>query len=239
MTITGTNFITGATVSFGGTAATGVSVVSPTSITATSPATLTAGTVDVDVTTSGGTSSNTVADDFTYNAVTPTVTAVNPISGNVYLSVARGRGPDATPVLMRLVADGELRNETADRVEDRVERVAVAGEDHPRGERAGSLAAEDVEGLVDDVARIGFAGAGALDRCGDTGGDRFGDRTRKLALQSGGGAEVVEEIGMGAADLGGDGLERDRLRAVAEEQAARGLERGGPARFRAEASAVY
>ena len=26
--------------------------------------------------------------------------AVNPLSGNVYLSVARGRGPDATPVLM-------------------------------------------------------------------------------------------------------------------------------------------
>ncbi len=34
--------------------------------------------------------------------------AVNPLSGNVYLSVARGRGPDATPVLLRLTADGKL-----------------------------------------------------------------------------------------------------------------------------------
>src|SRR5207248_559697 len=82
VTITGSNFINGATVSFGGTAATGVTVVSPTSITATSPATLTAGTVDVTVTTSGGTSPNTAADDFTYNAATPTVTAVSPNSGN-------------------------------------------------------------------------------------------------------------------------------------------------------------
>ena len=28
--------------------------------------------------------------------------AVNPISGNVYLSVSRGRGPDALPVLLRI-----------------------------------------------------------------------------------------------------------------------------------------
>ena len=34
--------------------------------------------------------------------------AINPLSGNIYLSVARGRGPDATPVLMRLNADGKL-----------------------------------------------------------------------------------------------------------------------------------
>ena len=27
--------------------------------------------------------------------------AVNPLSGNVYLSVSRGRGPDAIPVLVR------------------------------------------------------------------------------------------------------------------------------------------
>ena len=34
--------------------------------------------------------------------------AVNPISGNVYLSVSRGRGPDAAPVLLRVDADGKL-----------------------------------------------------------------------------------------------------------------------------------
>lgn len=34
--------------------------------------------------------------------------AVNPASGQIYLSVARGRGPDATPVLLRVGADGKL-----------------------------------------------------------------------------------------------------------------------------------
>jgi hypothetical protein len=33
--------------------------------------------------------------------------AVNPRSGNVYLSVSRGRGPDAIPVLVRINADGK------------------------------------------------------------------------------------------------------------------------------------
>jgi hypothetical protein len=34
--------------------------------------------------------------------------AVNPLSGNVYLSVSRGRGPDATPVLLRINAEGKI-----------------------------------------------------------------------------------------------------------------------------------
>jgi len=34
--------------------------------------------------------------------------AVNPRSGNVYVSVSRGRGPDAIPVIVRINADGKL-----------------------------------------------------------------------------------------------------------------------------------
>ena len=34
--------------------------------------------------------------------------AVNPLSGNVYLSLSRGRGPDATPLLVRVNADGKI-----------------------------------------------------------------------------------------------------------------------------------
>jgi hypothetical protein len=33
--------------------------------------------------------------------------AVNPLSGNVYVSLARGRGPDAAPILVRIAADGK------------------------------------------------------------------------------------------------------------------------------------
>jgi hypothetical protein len=36
--------------------------------------------------------------------------AVNPRSGNVYLSVSRGRGPDATPVIVRVNADGKVED---------------------------------------------------------------------------------------------------------------------------------
>ena len=64
VTITGTGFAAGDTVSFGGSAATGVTVSSATSITATSPAG--SGTVDVTVTGPGGTSATSSADQFTY-----------------------------------------------------------------------------------------------------------------------------------------------------------------------------
>lgn len=65
VTITGTGFIAGATVAFGTAAGTGVTVVSPTEITVTAPAHA-AGTVTVTVTTPGGTSPTTAADQFAY-----------------------------------------------------------------------------------------------------------------------------------------------------------------------------
>ncbi len=65
VTITGSNFVRGATVRFGTRAATHVTVVSPTRIMATSP-THTAGSVDVTVTIAGGKSMATPADKFRY-----------------------------------------------------------------------------------------------------------------------------------------------------------------------------
>ena len=64
MTITGTNFAAGATVTFGGTAATNVVVVNSTTITATTPAG-SAGAVTVTVTNSSG-QSGSLASGFTY-----------------------------------------------------------------------------------------------------------------------------------------------------------------------------
>jgi putative cell wall-binding protein len=79
VTITGTG-LTGATaVTFGVTAATGVVVNSATSVTAISPAG-SAGTVDVTVTTAGGTSVTGAGDHFTY-AAAPTVTSISPTAG--------------------------------------------------------------------------------------------------------------------------------------------------------------
>jgi hypothetical protein len=82
VTISGNNF-TGATgVSFGSTPATLFQVVSDSSITAVAPASV-AGTVDVSVVTSVGSSAVVTADHYTFNtsAATPTVTGVSPSSG--------------------------------------------------------------------------------------------------------------------------------------------------------------
>jgi hypothetical protein len=80
LTITGSNFAAGAAVSIGGTAATGVTVVNPTTITATAPAHA-AGAVSVTVTNPDA-QSGTLASAFTYVAP-PTVTSIAPTSGPI------------------------------------------------------------------------------------------------------------------------------------------------------------
>jgi IPT/TIG domain len=70
-TITGTNFVSGATVTFGGTAATAVTVASSTVITATPPAQA-AGTVDV-VVANPDSQSAKLANGYTYSAAEPSL----------------------------------------------------------------------------------------------------------------------------------------------------------------------
>jgi len=79
VTITGTNFVTGSSVSFGGVASPAVTVTSSTSITATSPPMSSASVVDVAVTTPGGTSASSSSDQFAYGP--PSVLVVSPTSG--------------------------------------------------------------------------------------------------------------------------------------------------------------
>ena len=79
VTITGANFATGATVTFGGVAATNVVVVNSTTITATTPAG-SAGVVTVTVTMNG--QSGSLAGGFTYIAA-PTMSSVSPSIGPV------------------------------------------------------------------------------------------------------------------------------------------------------------
>ncbi|MGB6834128.1 MAG: IPT/TIG domain-containing protein [Candidatus Acidiferrum sp.] len=80
VTIAGTNFVSGATVTFGSAAATSVVVVSSTSITATTPA-RSAGAVTVTVTNPGALSGS-LTSGFTY-AVVPTVSSISPNNGPV------------------------------------------------------------------------------------------------------------------------------------------------------------
>ena len=81
VTITGTNFVAGATVTFGGTAATSVTFGSATSLTCTTPA-HTAGAVNV-VVTNPDAQIGTLANGFTYTSATaaPVVSSIVPASG--------------------------------------------------------------------------------------------------------------------------------------------------------------
>ena len=84
VTITGTDLTGTTSVHFGANAATGVTVVNATTITANAPAGTQGTTVDVTVTTPAGTSSGAgTGNDYTYDAVipAPTVTALNPTHG--------------------------------------------------------------------------------------------------------------------------------------------------------------
>src|SRR5439155_21215829 len=78
VTITGTSFVTGATVKVGGVAATNVTFVNGTSLTATTPAHA-AGAVDV-VVTNPDAQTGTLTNSYTYDAQ-PTVTNISPTSG--------------------------------------------------------------------------------------------------------------------------------------------------------------
>ena len=77
--ITGTNLTAASAVKFGSTNATSYTVNSATQITASSPAG-SPGTVDIKVTTTGGTSATSSADQFTYIGI-PNVSGVSPSSG--------------------------------------------------------------------------------------------------------------------------------------------------------------
>ena len=79
ITITGTGFATGATVTVGGAAAANVTVVDDTTITCNTPAGTT-GAADVTVTVGGG--SATLTGGFTYGATPPAITSVAPPQGS-------------------------------------------------------------------------------------------------------------------------------------------------------------
>ena len=82
VTITGSGFLAGATVTIGGVAATNVNVVNATTITATTPAVSASGPADVVVTNPGGASSTLAgAFSFTPAETSITVTSITPTSG--------------------------------------------------------------------------------------------------------------------------------------------------------------
>ena len=82
--------------------------------------------------------------------------AVNPMSKNVYLSVSRGTGPDATPVVVRVEADGAIRELELNNV--RHSSVRLLNPPAPGTGRAGQARLETITDLAFAHGRLFIAG---------------------------------------------------------------------------------
>jgi hypothetical protein len=84
--------------------------------------------------------------------------AVNPASGNVYLSVSRGRGPDATPVLLRVGKDGKIEEFSLQNVMFAKTEIPNAPAAGAAGGRGPSPRSESVTDLAYVDGRVFLAG---------------------------------------------------------------------------------
>jgi hypothetical protein len=73
--------------------------------------------------------------------------AVNPLSGNVYLSVSRGRAPDAGAALLRITSDGQLSEVALKNVDQARAELPNAPAADAVGRRNESLRAESITDL--------------------------------------------------------------------------------------------
>ena len=76
--------------------------------------------------------------------------AANPVNGNVYLSVARGRGPSAIPVILRVTSAGKIEELKLDKVKHAKATLPNAPEDKVTGE--GRRAANNREFSITDLS---------------------------------------------------------------------------------------
>jgi hypothetical protein len=82
--------------------------------------------------------------------------ATNPLSGNVYVSVARGRGPDATPVLLCVKPGGAIEEVKLKNVPTATAKLPNAAEDNPNSRR--NPRTESITDLVYVDGKIFVAG---------------------------------------------------------------------------------
>ncbi len=83
--------------------------------------------------------------------------AVNPISGRAYLSVSRGTGPDASPVILRTGAEGKLEELPLEKI--RFARADIPNPPAPGAQQKGqSLRNESITDLAYADGRVFLAG---------------------------------------------------------------------------------
>jgi hypothetical protein len=97
----------------------------------------------------------TTADDILINDM-----AVNPASENVYFSVSRGRGPDATPVIVRFTSDGNITHFALDNVAFAKASLVNVPENRVTGEgrRRGNQRLESITDIMFEDGRVYIAG---------------------------------------------------------------------------------
>ena len=137
------------------------------------------------------------------------------------------------------MALAELIHHRVNRLEDRVQGIAVAGQDHPCGERAGTLFVERVKGAIDNDPGIRFARAGLPNRLRDPFGDSLRDEAGKFGLKPGRRSEMMKEVCVGLADPRAHRLQRHRLRTGLDQKRARRLQRCRSTLRRAETFTSY
>ncbi len=82
--------------------------------------------------------------------------AVNPASGNAYLSVSRGRGPDAQPVLLRVGADGKIAEVSLKKV--KFSKAELPNAPAPGGEGNKNKRSQSITDLAYVDGRVFIAG---------------------------------------------------------------------------------
>jgi hypothetical protein len=83
---------------------------------------------------------------------------VNPISRRVYLSVSRGRGPDAVPVILRTDASGTLSELSLANVKHSSVSLPYAPDPNAKDRRGGSLRTESITDLAYVDGKVFIAG---------------------------------------------------------------------------------
>ncbi len=84
--------------------------------------------------------------------------AVNPASKKVYLSVSRGRGPDATPVIVRVDAKGKLEDLSLDQIKHSSVSLVNAPAADAKDRRGDSLRMQSITDLAYVDGRVFIAG---------------------------------------------------------------------------------
>jgi hypothetical protein len=97
----------------------------------------------------------TTADDILINDL-----AVNPASGTVYLSVSRGRGPDAAPVILQVSGDGDIQLVELENVAYAKADLKNAPENRVTGQgrRRGNQRLESITDVIFEDGRVYVAG---------------------------------------------------------------------------------